>query len=209
MEARIATDASSDRRAATRRPRGRRAGGSTTREQILAAARDRFARQGYARTTVRAVAADAGVDPALVHYFYGSKDRLFAAAMALAVNPAEIIAEVLQGERTGIGERLVRRALEAWDEPEAQASLAALVRSAASHDAAAATLRGFVEGELVPRLAAVAAEPEPALRAALVGSQLGGLIVARYILGIEPLASSDRDRLVASIGPTLERYLLG
>ena len=111
--------------------------------------------------------------------------------------------------RDSIGERLVRRALETWDDPEAQASLVALIRSASSHEAAAATLRGFVEGEMVPRLALVAGEPDAELRAALTGSALAGLIVARYVLRVEPLASADREELVARVTPSLQRYLTG
>ena len=192
-----------------RRGRGRRAGGSTARDDVLAAARAEFARRGYAGATIRSVAATAGVDAALVHYFFGSKDRLFAAAMSLAANPAELVSQALDGSRDSIGERLVRRALETWDDPEAQASLVALIRSASSHEAAAATLRGFVEGEMVPRLALVAGEPDAQLRAALTGSALAGLIVARYVLRVEPLASADREELVIRVTPSLQRYLTG
>ena len=188
---------------------GRRAGGSRTREQILSAARTRFSELGYGATTMRAVAADAGVDAALVHYFFGTKDGLFAAAMALPVNPVEILSRAFEGGLEGIGARLVRGALEAWDDPQAGSSLLALIRSASSHEAAAATLHGFIEREVAGRLAAVAPGPDAALRAVLSGSQLAGLVVARYVLRVEPLASADRETVVAAVGPTLQRYLTG
>jgi len=200
--------APTDSEQAARRGRGRRAGGSTAREDVLRAARSEFAEHGYAGTTIRAVATTAGVDPALIHYFFGTKDGLFAAAMALPANPAELLSEALAGGPEAVGERLVRRALELWDAPTTRSPLLALIRSASSH-AAAATLRGFVEDEMVPRLAAVASEPDPSLRASLAGSTLAGLIVARYVLGVEPLASARREEVTTWVGPTLQRYLTG
>ncbi len=191
-----------------RRP-GRRAGGSVTREQILEAARARFSAHGYGGTTIRAVATDADVDAALVHYFFGTKDELFAAAMALPFNPAEIVGGALDGSLDGLGERLVRGALEAWDGPRARAALLALIRSASSHETAATMLREFIERGVVGRLAAAVAGPDAQLRAVLAGSQVAGLIVARYVLGVEPLASADRETVVAAVGPTLQRYLTG
>ncbi len=188
---------------------GRRAGGSRTREQILGAARTRFSEHGYGATTMRAVAVDAGVDAALVHYFFGTKEGLFAAAMALPFNPAEIVGGALGGGLEGLGGRLVRGALEAWDGPHARAALLIVIRSASSHDTAAAMLREFIERGVVGRLAAAVTGPEAQLRAVLAGSQVAGLIVARYVLEVEPLASADRETVVAAVGPTLQRYLTG
>ena len=187
------------------RPRGRRPGASGTREAILAAARERFAGSGYDRTRLRDVASDAGVDAALVHYFFGSKDGLFAAAMELPFRPAEIIAPVLAEGVDGLGERMARRMLTVWDEN--RPALLALVNSASSHPGAALALREFVVSEIVGRLAA--ALDGDRLRATLVASQVVGVIAARYIARVEPLASMDREELVGLIAPTLQRYIDG
>jgi AcrR family transcriptional regulator len=185
------------------RPRGRRPGSSDTREAILAAARERFAAVGYERARIRDVAADAGVDAALVHYFFKSKDGLFAASMDLPFRPAEIIAPVLADGVDGLGERIVRRMLTVWDEN--RPALLALVRSASSHPEAALALREFVLSEIVGRLSAALGGDE--LRATLVASQIVGLIAARYIAQVEPLASMDREEIVPLVAPTLQRYM--
>jgi AcrR family transcriptional regulator len=188
------------------RPRGRRPGASDTRERILAAARERFAAGGYERTRMRDVAADAGVDPALVHYFFKSKDGLFAAVMDLPFRPAEIIGPVLAPGVSGLGERLVRQVLTIWDDPGNRAALLSVVRSAGSRPEAAAAVRGFLMREVIGRLAATAGDR---LRANLVASQVVGLIAARYVVGVEPLASLDREEVVRLVAPTLQRYLDG
>jgi AcrR family transcriptional regulator len=171
----------------------------------LVAARERFAAAGYDRTRVRDVAADAGVDAALVHYFFKSKDGLFAAAMELPFRPAEVIAPVLAEGVDGLGERMARRMLTVWDEN--RPALLTLVRSASTHPGAALALREFVVSEIVGRLAA--ALDGDRLRATLVASQVVGLVAARYIARVEPLASLDREELVALVAPTLQRYLDG
>lgn len=188
---------------------GRRAGASTTREEILAAARARLARHGYDGTTMRAVAADAGVDAALVHYFFGTKASLFAAAMALRVNPADVLAGLLSDGVEGLGERLARTLPSIWDNPETGGPLIALVRSAASREDAATMLGEFAGREVLGRLADALEDPHAELRAALVGSQLLGVAMARYVLRIEPLASADHDTLASALAPTLQRYLTG
>jgi AcrR family transcriptional regulator len=187
------------------RPRGRRPGASGTREAILAAARERFAAHGYDRTRIRDVATDAGVDAALVHYFFKSKDGLFVAAMELPFRPAEVIAPVLAEGVDGLGERLVRRMLTMWDEN--RPALLAIVRGAGAHPEAALALREFVLSEIVGRITATLGGDQ--LRATLVGSQLVGLIAVRYIASVEPLASLERERVVELVAPTLQRYLDG
>ena len=191
-----------------KRRRGPRQDAGDTRGAILVAAGSRFAEHGYDGTRLRDVAGDAGVDVALVSYFFGSKDGLFAAAMALPVNPAALVDELLQDGTHDLGERLLRRLLALWDDP-AGGPLVALVRSAASHDQAAALLRGFVERELLGRIASAIDAPQPQLRAALAGSQLVGVIMARYVVRVEPIASADRETLIGAIGPTLQRYFTG
>ena len=151
------------------------------------------------------MAADAGVDAALVHYFFKSKDGLFVAAMELPIRPAEVIAPVLAQGVDGLGERMVRRMLTVWDEN--RPALLALVRSASSHPGAALAVREFVLSEIIGRLAAALDGDQ--LRATLVASQVVGLIAARYIAQVEPLASMDREDLVPLVAPTLQRYLDG
>jgi AcrR family transcriptional regulator len=180
-----------------------------TRGAVLEAARARFAEHGYAGTKLRDVAADADVDVALVSYFFGSKDGLFAAAMELAINPADLVAELIRDGTDGLGERMLRTFLSVLDTPGSGAPFLALVRSAASHEESAAMLRGFVEREVLGRLATTIDAPQPELRAALAGSQMIGMVMARYIVRVEPLAGSDPDTLVAAIGPTIQRYLTG
>jgi AcrR family transcriptional regulator len=191
------------------RPRGPRADVPDTRAALLEAATRLFAERGYVGTTLRDVAAEADVDVALVSYHFGGKDGLFAAAMELPVNPADVVAAVVAEGPDGIGERLLRTLLGVWEQPEAGGRFIALVRSAAGNEQAAGMLRGFVERELLGRIAASIDAPRPDLRAALAGSQIVGLIMARYVVRVEPLASVDADTLVAAIAPTLQRYLTG
>jgi AcrR family transcriptional regulator len=201
---------------------GRRAGDSGTRDAILAASRKRFAEYGYDGATIRGIAADAGVDPALVHHFFGSKERLFAAAMRLPVVPGELLAAALAAgpadPADSLGEHLVRTVLQAWELHEIRDIFLGLIRSASSSAQATTMLREFVTEAIVGRLATVArpdgpdgpADPDRArYRASLVASQVVGLAVTRYVLGLEPLAAADVDTLVAAIGPTVDRYLTG
>jgi AcrR family transcriptional regulator len=190
---------------------GRPAGSPPNREAILAAARQQFFARGYESATIRGIAAGAGVDPALVHHYFGSKDRLFVAALELPVTPAQIVADVLQGGVDGLGERLVRRFLATWSPPgpDVGATLAGLLRSALANDDAARMIREFVTVEVLGRIAAALDVPQPRLRAALVGSQVLGLALARLVIRVEPVASADVETLVACYGPTLQRYLTG
>lgn len=188
---------------------GRRPGDARTREQILAVAIASFSASGYESTTIRGVAAAAGVDPALVHYFFGSKDRLFAAAMAIPVNPAELVAQVLTGGVDGLGQRLARGFLEVWGSPDSGPPMVALLRGAASHEESARMLREFIGREVLGKIAAALGVADADLRAALCGSQLVGLGLGRYVFKIEPLASADPEEVVAWLGPTLQRYLTG
>ena len=190
--------------------RGRRPGPSTTRDAILAAARERFSAQGYDRVGMRDVAADAGVDVALVTYHFGSKDGLFAAALAMPAPMADLMAEVLEhGEIGDFGERFLRRVLEVWDDERTGGPLVALVRSAMSHPPAAEALRGFVQTELLARIAARLDAPDADKRAALFGSQLIGLLLYRHVLLVEPVASMPADELVRRAAPALQRHLAG
>ena len=193
---------------AARRP-GRRPGDSGTREAILDAAKDSFAATGYDATTIRGVARTAGVDPALVHHFFGTKQALFGAAMELPVDPATLVPALLAEGTHGLGERLVRMFLAVWDATPGQAPMLALVRSAAAHEQAATLLREFITDVVLGPLARAAAPDRPQLRATLVASQMMGLAMARYVVRVDPLATADADTLAPLIGPNLQRYLTG
>jgi AcrR family transcriptional regulator len=203
-----------------RRGPGRRPGESRTREAILDAARRRFGEQGYDGATIRGIAAGAGVNPALVHHFYGTKERLFAAAMRLPAVPSEILAVVLGAERERLGEEFDRRlgeilvgtVLRTWDVADIRTAFLGLLRSAATTEQGVVMLREFVTSTILASLTQVAGlgdDAEGRYRAALVASQVVGLGFARYVLGLEPLAAATTEDLVAAIGPTVQRYLTG
>jgi AcrR family transcriptional regulator len=188
---------------------GRTAGSPPNREAILGAARQQFARRGYQEATIRDIAREAGVDPALVHHYFGSKDALFAAALRLPFRPAELVAELLAGGVEGLGERIVRRFLAIWSNESAGGAFAGLLRSAAGHEDAARMLREFFTDEVMERIVASLDMPQARLRAALVASQIVGLAWMRLLLRLEPIASVDAETLVACCAPTLQRYLTG
>jgi AcrR family transcriptional regulator len=185
---------------------GRRPGLGGTRERILAAARSDFGKAGYEGTTIRGIAAQAKVDPALVMHYFDSKDGVFRAAVQFPVDPAEFIPKLLAPGLGGLGERLVRFFVETWDSPVGS-PLLALIRSAVGNEEGAALLRAFVTREVLGRLASALELDQPQLRAALVASQLIGLAMIRYVVRVEPLASARTDELVAWLGPTLQGYL--
>ena len=188
---------------------GRRAGPTRTRESILDAARSAFAANGYDATSIRLVARSAGVDPALVHHFFVNKSGLFAAAADLPIDPEAFVSALLAGPRSTLGARLVRAVVELWDAPGVFEPFLALIRGAVSHDDAARLLREFVTAEILGRLTAAAAPDHPEARAALVGSQVIGLAMARKVVRIEPLANASPQWLASVVGPTIQRYLTG
>jgi len=201
---------------------GRRPGVSDTRSHILDAARAGFGEGGFDGTTIRGVAARAGVDPALVHHYFGSKQRLFVAAMELPVDPAAVAPGLLAGDPDEVGARIVRFVLGLWDDPATRPVMLGIVRSAASDPVAAGMLRAILaEGPFAAIVRAVMTEEPYAarvgpigradaeLRATLVGSQLVGLLMARAVVAVEPLASVPAEVIVAAVGPTIQRYLAG
>jgi AcrR family transcriptional regulator len=199
---------------------GRRAGETRTREAILDAARRSFAAHGYDAATIRAIAADAGVNPALVHHFYRTKEGLFAAAMQLPVRPSEILGGAFGAakDRLGddfdqhVGEIMVGTMLRAWETAEVRTAFLGLLRTAATTDQGLVMLREFVTSAILISLIRVAGLGDDAdgrYRAALAGSQVVGLGFTRYLLRLEPIASASVEDLVAAIGPTVQRYLTG
>jgi AcrR family transcriptional regulator len=191
-----------------RASRGRRPGAPDTRAEVLAAARTSFAEKGFRGTTIRAVAASAGVDPALVHHYFGTKDDLFLAALEMPVDPREVLAPVVALGPDGAGERLLRTFLSVWDDPEIQVRLLAVVRSVLSEDGATLLKEGFIPVVVGPVLAQLVAD-RPDVRVPLVASQVVGLIVTRYLIALPPMAEMPAEDVVARIGPVIQHYLTG
>jgi AcrR family transcriptional regulator len=186
---------------------GRRPGESGTREAIADAARRRFAELGYDRTTIRGIAEEAGVDPALVVHFFGSKQELFLKVMELPFEPEEIVPQVLEGPKSEAGVRLARFAVGMIENQDSRNVLTGVLRAAASEPHAAELARELVANRVVAAFARSLAVDQPELRANLIASQVVGLIMARYVIRVEPLASLDPQTLVEAIAPNLQRYL--
>ena len=189
--------------------RGRRPAGSGTREAILAAASRAFAEQGYPRTTMRAIARDAGVDTRLVTHYFGSKQDLFITVVELPFDPEEVIPVLLAPGREGVGFRLAAFGVGMLETPEARRTMIGLLRAAASEEEAAARVRDLLMERLLGPLARHLGGDQPELRAALTAAQIAGLAFARHVVGVPRLADATPDELVAALGPVLEHYLTG
>jgi AcrR family transcriptional regulator len=186
---------------------GRPHGKTDTRNVILACARRMFADAGYDKTSVRDVAAAAGVDPAMIRHYFGSKAELFRATMGWPFEPAEIAARVTGGDRSEIGERLTRVFFEAWERPESRAPLLAILRGAATHDESAHLVRQFIQGQVYSQIAASLERPDAELRIDLAMGQLLGIAYLRHILRVEPIASAPADDLIKRVAPVISAHL--
>jgi len=177
---------------------------------VLAAARTAFAERGFEGATIRGIATEAGVDPALVHHYFGSKDKLFLAAVEAPADPDELLPVVLAAPPDELGAAVVGLVLRLWDGPARPAGLA-LLRSAVSNEWTAKLLREFLVAKVLRKVVATLGfDPDVrAARASLVATQIIGLVMGRYVLKVEPLASASPESLVAAIGPTVQRYLTG
>jgi AcrR family transcriptional regulator len=193
--------------AVTRRA-GRRPGTSGTRDAILAAARRQFSERGYNRTTLRSVAAQAGVDPALVVHFFGSKQGLFSASVELPFEPADLAARVSESPREHVGELVASFALRVLEDPEARSRWLAIIRAAASEPEVARVLRRTLEERVFAPVAEALGSDDAPLRVTLAATQLVGIAMARYIVGLAPLVETDPETIAATIAPTLQRYLV-
>lgn len=172
-----------------------------TRAAILAAARERFAADGYERATIRAIARDADIDPSMVMRYYGNKAGLFAAASAFQVQLPDL--RGLPAEE--LGPAVVHRFLEMWESDE---TLTALLRVGATNEAGAERMRGIWGEQVKPLVAAVCPDPaEAAERAALLSSQILGLALTRYVLRLPPAVEMAPERLAAWYGPVITRIL--
>ncbi|MFI2564510.1 TetR family transcriptional regulator [Paenarthrobacter sp. NPDC018779] len=190
--------------------RGRRGAGDHSREAILTAARKLFAEQGFDGTSLRQVAREASVDPAMVHHFFKGKDELFAASVELPADPAEVLAGVDALDPSARAEAIVKAVLRLWEGP-AQHALVAFVRGTIGSKAKTALLREMVSRTVLARIATGLPmdEQEARLRGNLVASQLIGLMVARYVVRLEPLASASEEDVARMVTPTIHRYLTG
>ena len=188
--------------------RGRRPGAPDTRAAVLAAARSSFAEQGFRGTTIRAVASAAGVDPALVHHYFGTKDDLFLAAMELPVDPREVVAHMTNGPVEEVAERLLAAFLGVWDDPAVQPALLTAARRMLEPGGDRLLSAGFLPVVIWP-IGAKLGLDRPEHRMTLVASQVIGLILMRYLLRVEPLASLSKEAVIATYAPTIQRYLTG
>lgn len=189
--------------------RGRRPGTSTTRKAILDAARARFASDGFAATTVRRVAADAGVDASLVMQFFRSKNELFAAVMSITPDALAHFSTAFQGPDEHLGERVVRAYLQAWEgAPEDSEPLMAMLRGAIVNEQARAQLREFIQARLLEGIRSRQVDNDDAvLRAGLASSMLVGIVLGRRIVAVPTLAEADMEELVALVAPAIQRVL--
>lgn len=192
---------------------GRRPGRPDTRDEILTAARTLFASRGYGGTSVRAVAKAANVDPALISHYFGSKEGLLRATLALPIDPLNLIAEVLANGPDKVPERLVQTFVTVWDSPETGLAMVAFLRTLLASEETTALVRDFLGATVLKAMAdQVLADLDPReaeLRVGLVASHLLGIVISRKVIGVEPLASIDSRELQQIITPVVARYLFG
>jgi AcrR family transcriptional regulator len=189
---------------------GRRPGNRDTRGEILAAARIAFAEGGLGGVSLRGIATDAGVDVALIHHYFHSKEELFLATMQIPVPIHELVAPLVAQGTDGLGERLVLTMLAIW-ESDLQASLVASLRTAVAEPATTRSMQEFLAVEVLGQVLQALPYPETEAnrRLALVASQLGGLMIGRYILKLPALVELSVEELAAAVAPTLQRYIDG
>jgi AcrR family transcriptional regulator len=171
-----------------------------TKAAILAAARERFGAAGFQAATIRAIAADAGVDPAMVMRYFGNKDKLFAAAAEFDLR----FPDYATTAPTQVGRSLVRHFLERWEGDEA---LVILLRSSATNGEAAQRMQEIFGTQLEPLVASLVPVEECAARAGLIATQILGMALCRFVLRLPPVVAMTRDEIVESVGPTIQRYL--
>ncbi|MGY0485900.1 TetR/AcrR family transcriptional regulator [Streptomyces sp. WG-D5] len=193
-----------------RRGRPSRTESGDTRARILDVAREEFAEHGYDKTSVRGIAKAAGVDSALVHHYFGTKEQVFADSVERALAPAlQAPAAVEDGPLDEVGERMTRFFFGVWESPATRAPLLAILRSAVNNDVAAGVLRRLIAHRMLARIAERIELPEgeAELRVTLAAAQLVGTAMLRYVMRVEPLASADVERIVARLAPVVQQHL--
>lgn len=186
---------------------GRRAGSPDTRVEILDAARRVFGDMGYDRATVRIIATEAGVDPSLIYHYFGTKDQLFAASIDIPVPAAEALRAAFAGDRDDIGRRLAETFFFVWEQEEARASLLGILRSAmGGEDRAAEAFRQFLTTAVLEQIAPLIPGDNPRLRALLMASHLVGIAMTRYVMRLEPIASTSVEAIVELVAPRIQSY---
>ncbi|MGV0746210.1 TetR/AcrR family transcriptional regulator [Mycolicibacterium sp. XJ870] len=191
----------------TAKKRGRRQGDPVSRDAVLSAAKERFATEGYEKTTLRAIAEDAHVDPSMVLYLFGSKADLFRESLQLILDPGLLVA-ALEGPADEVGIRMVRTYLKIWESPETAASMRAMLQSATSNSDAHEAFRSFMQEYVLTTVSGVLGGGEQArLRAMLAASNLVGTAMLRYVMAVPPLATLTGDEVVRLIAPAVTRYL--
>lgn len=192
---------------------GRRPGKQDTRTTILTAASEVFAERGYDAASIRQIAMKAGVDPALVHHYFGTKEQLFFATVQPPIDPEELIPKLVEGDPNHLGERIVTTLLSVWENPITGPRFEALLRSAFANRISARLVREFFTVQIMRRVGRAIGEvidpAEVPFRSNLVATQIFGLAAVRYILKFEPLASADRETVIAAVAPNIQRYLTG
>jgi AcrR family transcriptional regulator len=193
--------------ARTRTPRtGRRPGATSSREVILRVARAAFTERGYKMTSMRQVARDAGVDPALIVHFFGSKAGLFSASLDWPFDPEVELPMVMAAGRDQIGVRLARRVVAHWDEASLRSPMIALLAAAMADEVAARLLSDFMSSRLILPVVRYIEADRPELRSELVASQLLGMAMARYVLRYDALHRASSQQVVRAIAPTIQHY---
>ncbi|HEV7212485.1 MAG TPA: TetR family transcriptional regulator [Blastococcus sp.] len=187
--------------------RGRPAGGSDARLRILAAAREAFLERGYAAATLRDIARAADVDVALISYHFGSKQQLFGAAVSLTVSPGTVLSTLLQGGSAQLAGRILRAVLSTWDAPDVGGPLTLLLAETQRDARAMRSLREYLDRELGARLAAHIGGIGAGERAAAALTITMGLIVNRYVLRLEPIASMSAEQVARSLEPAMNAAL--
>ena len=197
----------------TARPTGRRPGRPDTRAEILAAARALFAERGYLGTSIRAVAAAAMVDPALVHHYFDTKENLFRAALEVPIQPEELVEQILAAGVEEAPARLVRTFLGVWDDADTGPAMVSFLRTVVAQQGTSTLVGEFFATNVVrmvaQRLLGGVEPAEAGVRISLVASQMVGLVLVRRVLAVDPLAAMPAEELATAVTPVVTRYLFG
>ncbi|MGC5565233.1 TetR family transcriptional regulator [Streptomyces sp. FR-108] len=178
------------------------------RDRILAAAREEFAERGFEKTSMRAIAKAAGVDSALVHHYFGTKEQVFEASIEVAFGPLlSAPGSIGEGPLDGVGERLARFFFGVWENPATRKALLAIVRSAVNNETAAGVFRRLISAQLLRRVALQLDLPDAELRAELAAAQLVGIAMLRYVIKVEPLTSATPEQIIARVSPVIQSHL--